>query len=131
MFSSLIAVYGSGRLSPAEIETRRDSDPDFKSAGEFFDNIRHFAFFEELKAVMAKDNLNAGEAITRGELRTVLDYLLYERGMNYARLPKALLTFHRYRDRSRTPAEEHLVEAMDYAQGKHKRARIHFTVSPE
>lgn len=131
MFSSLIAVYGSGCLSPAEIEARRDSDPDFKAAGEFFDNIWHFAFFEELKAAMAKDGLRADEISARGELRTVLDYLLYERGLNYANLPKALLTFHRYRDRSRTPMEEHLVEAIDYVWDKRKRARVHFTISPE
>jgi hypothetical protein len=42
-----------------------------------------------------------------------------------------LLKFHRYPTGSRTPFEEHLVEAAAYVRDRHGVARLHFTVSPQ
>ena len=53
-----------------------------------------------------------------------------EKGLGYGSLPKGLLAFHSYEDGSRTPLEEHLIEAAQYASDG-KTARVHFTVSPE
>jgi hypothetical protein len=50
--------------------------------------------------------------------------------MEYGSLPKGLLKFHKYASGARTPLEEHLVEAAEYASDGQK-ARLHFTVSPE
>ncbi len=57
--------------------------------------------------------------------------LLTETGLNYGNLPKGLLKFHSYGDANRCPAEEHLIEGIQYGVGKNKQVHIHFTVSPE
>ncbi|MEQ9229757.1 MAG: DUF4301 family protein, partial [Cyclobacteriaceae bacterium] len=48
----------------------------------------------------------------------------------FDQLPKGLLPFHKYANEVRTPAHEHLVESLGYAQ-KGTALKIHFTVSPE
>ena len=107
-------------------------DPDYRSLLRFMRGIKNFAFYEHLKAVMARDGLDAEEQIAAGEFTAVLDYLLTPRGLDLADLPKGLIPFHRYGDHhSRTPFEEHLVEAAEYVRDGRGRARVHFTVSPE
>lgn len=92
--------------------------------GKFAGNIEKFAFYDDLIAVI----VNAGEKINCGNL---IEFLLFEEGLNYGNLPKGLLKFHKYPDFERTPFEEHLVEGIDHAIDIERKARIHFTVSPE
>lgn len=97
-----------------------------KSVEEFFENLETFAFYEDLKEVMAADRHD----ITTADRKTIADYFLTEKGLGYGSLPKGLLKFHTYPERSRTPLEEHLVEGALYANaGGH--VHLHFTVSPE
>ena len=60
-----------------------------------------------------------------------MGYILTSKGLNYAHLPKALLKFHTYPDRNRTPLEEHLVESTLYLQDARHICRVHITVSEE
>jgi len=85
----------------------------------FLDNLPRFAFYEDLAGVEKSDR------------RTILEYLLTEKGLSYAELPKGLLEFHRYPDGPRTPFEEHLVEAADVTRDEEGNCRLHFTVSPQ
>jgi hypothetical protein len=107
------------------------SDTSFNSVYYFFQNIHHFAFYNDLQAQMEKEGSHVGEALAEQDLALLLDNLLGESGLNYAALPKALLAFHNYNDGPRTAMEEHLVEAASYARDKNNISRIHFTVSPE
>jgi Domain of unknown function (DUF4301) len=105
-----------------------------RDAGEllsFMDGLERFAFFEDLAAVMARADLDAGWLAAKGQFREILDYLLTSKGLNYASLPKGLLKFHRYSDGNRTAFEEHLVEAAVYVRDGEGTCRLHFTVSPE
>ena len=96
---------------------------------EFFDNIKDFAFYNELDD---KCKANDGHCITNlieeGKYKNIVANMLNENGLNYGNLPKGLLLFHNYEDGPRTPMEEHLVEAALYASSKGK-ANVHFTVS--
>jgi len=97
-----------------------------KSVEEFFAKLSDFAFYEDLKTSMAADNHD----IETADENTIVSYFLTNKGLGYGELPKGLLKFHNYKDRSRTPLEEHLVEGARYANaGGH--VQIHFTVSPE
>jgi len=107
----------------------------------FFAELPRFAFFEELAAAGATHGVRlvpapgtgagAGmRSLTPAEQRTVLSCLLTGKGLGYAELPKGLLLFHRYPGGPRTPFEEHLVEAADYARDRGGVCRLHFTVSP-
>src|SRR5690606_37835122 len=56
--------------------------------------------------------------------------MLMEDGLNYGFYPKGLLPFHKYGPDTATPFEEHLKEAVLYAQTDGK-AHLHFTVSEQ
>ncbi|MCE7063113.1 DUF4301 family protein [Dyadobacter sp. CY343] len=97
-----------------------------KSVDEFFVKLPDFAFYEDLKASLLSD----GYDITSADETTIASYFLTTKGLGYGELPKGLLKFHNYTDRSRTPLEEHLVEGAKYANAG-SNVQIHFTVSPE
>jgi hypothetical protein len=93
-------------------------------AKEVWERITDFAFYSELKSLIAR----AGVEFS---FRTMLEYLLTGKGLNYGNLPKGLLSFHAYKGSYRTPFEEHLVEGAHYARDNQNVVRLHFTVSPE
>ncbi len=106
-------------------------DKSFNSVYNFFDKIKNFAFYDDLKAVMIKHGLDIEQCIKSKDFVTVINFLLSEKGLNYAKLPKGLLKFHNYPDGSRMSVEEHLVEGAVYCKDKNNNVAIHFTVSPE
>jgi hypothetical protein len=91
-----------------------------KECTKFFDELDRFAFYPELRGLMEE----------KDESADILKKLLGSVGMDYGQKPKGLLSFHAYPDGARTPLEEHIVEAAAYASNG-KKARLHFTVSPE
>jgi hypothetical protein len=97
----------------------------------FIENIKKFAFYDDLESVMEASGRDIEDDISKGRFKELLAHLLTSRGLNYADLPKGLVKFHRYTDHSRTPFEEHLVEVASYARDKSGIARIHFTVAEE
>lgn len=106
-------------------------DKGFNSVWNFFDNLKNFAFYPALKEVMSKAQLDLDELLHQEEYLPILEYLLTEKGLNYGKLPKALLLFHKYPKEIRLALEEHLVEGVYYAKNKEDRVRIHFTVSED
>ncbi len=96
---------------------------------QFLSGLPKFAFYHDLKNILLRQGRQVDRLIDEKQYHPVIDALLDS--LNYARLPKGLMTFHRYTDTTRTPIEEHLVEAVDYAKDDKGRARVHFTVSPD
>lgn len=96
-----------------------------------FKHIKQFAFFDELKKKMQKDGLKLEKLLEEKKYLEILDYLLTEKGLNYANLPKALIQFHKYDEYSRTALQEHMVEGALYGKMTDNVVSIHFTVSPE
>jgi len=98
----------------------------------FFENIRKFAFYDQLQtACMKNENRNIEALIASGEYKKIIKNLLNKPGLNYGQLPKGLLLFHLYPEGARTAMEEQLVEGALYACNATKQVHIHFTVSPE
>lgn len=121
MFKDLFEFLGAGYEVPAT-----------KFEQLFFENIRKFAFYDDLDAAclrMAGKNIVA--LLAEGQYKAVVAALLEVGGLNYGALPKGLLKFHTYKEGVRTPLEEHLVEGALYASGKSGRVNVHFTVSAE
>ncbi len=114
----------------SELKKRLNHDEKIQAIWEVIQNIRNFAFFDDLRDSMAKDGIDIEEVLKSGDFYTLFVYLLTEKGLNYSNLPKALLKFHRYPGYQRTALEEHLVEATNYCCDKTGVCRIHFTVSP-
>ncbi len=100
----------------------------------FFINIRDFAFFDDLKSKMAEHDKDINTLINENKLVDIAEFMLEGKGLNYGKLPKALLKFHKYKEISRYALEEHLVEAAQYSTADTDDgviAQLHFTVSQE
>lgn len=98
----------------------------------FFRDIEKFAFFRRLNlSCITLYQKNIDEMLQENRHREVLDLLLNKKGLNYAKMPKAMLMFHKILGSTRTAIEEHLAEAAQYATDKNYVANVHFTVSPE
>jgi hypothetical protein len=119
MFKEWYRCLGEGGFSE---KTREDA---------FYSDLKRHCFFTDLQAVAASKRLDLEELIEKRDSATILRYLLTEEGLNYGRLPKALLKFHAYPEGCRTALEEHLVEAALYARDDRNISRLHFTVSGE
>jgi hypothetical protein len=97
----------------------------------FFQEIERFPFYEKLESAMSADGMDIKKALSEADYTAILDYALGSEGLNLADLPKGLIPFHRYGGYSRTPVEEHMVEAAAYLTNSKGIASIHFTLSPE
>lgn len=97
----------------------------------YFAGIHKFAFYDKLSAA-CKHHLGKSidQLMAEGKHKNIVALMLNEDGLNYSRLPKGLLLFHRYPAGVRTPVEEHLVEGALYAESNGE-VNIHFTVSHE
>ncbi len=115
-------------LAGVETDALLDSHPE---AAKFFRHMATFAFWDDLALAMDKDELNAEHLLEEGNYLPLLNYLLFDPGLDYASLPKALIAFHRYNANSRLAFEEHLVEGAEYGRDEHGAVSLHFTLSPE
>ena len=112
-------------------EKAASGDEDCKAALEFFYNIKHFAFYKELKKMLSKEGKNLEDLIKNKNILDLIKCTSDSNGLNYANLPKGSILFHSYPEGPRTAFEEHLIEAMNYSAGKNKTVKVHFTISPE
>lgn len=115
-------------IAGVEPDDLLDSKPE---ARRFFERMRDFAFWDDLKLAMDKDDLDADHLLQTKNFLPLIDYLLFDPGLDYAVLPKALIAFHSYGQDNRTSLEEHLAEGAAYAADDNGNVRIHFTLSPE
>lgn len=93
----------------------------------FLRNFKKYPFY-----FLIKQNKCASEFIEQKNVKSLLDYILSSKGLNFGWLPKALIPFHYYRAGDvRTPLEEHLFEAAQYVRGAGDVCHLHFTISQE
>ncbi len=131
MFKSLFSFMDKYKGSEEDYQKYRN-DQGFQSMYNFFRKLESFAFYEDLAAAYKElYDEDIQKALDRRNFVPILDALLVH-GLKYGELPKGLLKFHRYDDGStRTPVEEHMVEAAEYGKDRNGIANLHFTVSPE
>jgi len=111
-----------------------ETDGDLAKNGftqKFIESLQQFAFYQDLEVVLQQEGKSIASLLEKKEYKKLVAALLTETGLNYGNLPKGLLKFHAYSDANRCPAEEHLIEGIQYGVGKNKLVQIHFTVSPE
>jgi len=104
----------------------------------FMKHIKNFAFYNDLKVVLKQAGFVLEKLITDKQYKLILAYLLTEKGLNYANLPKGLIKFHQYPTYSLTAFEEHLMEGLKllkHSENKthnklfKEKAKIHFTIN--
>jgi len=132
MFEALLGFLNSEKeimLEPFTEKARGNKDA--RDVLEFMEGIRKFAFFKDLKSVMAQSGLDIDPLLEKGQFSEIIRFLLKRPGLDYSNLPKGLIKFHKYEQESRTAFEEHLVESASYVSDRNGRCRLHFTVSAE
>ncbi len=117
MFRELLAARDERTLNPTAQDCLRQ--------------LERFAFYDALRLTLRERGFDLDGLRRSGTFETILDFLLFGRGLGYATVPKALLPFHRYPAGARTAFEEHLVEALQYSCDGRGVARAHFTISSE
>ncbi len=131
-FTKFVPASGAASRMFKDLFTFAESGVETKFTDIFFAHIQCFAFYEDLEeAVKRLYGLNIGNLLQQGRKVDLVKALLMDKGLNYGKLPKALLKFHHYEGFNRLALEEHLVEAAQYATNKQGVAKLHFTVSPE
>ncbi|MEM1326552.1 MAG: DUF4301 family protein [Bacteroidota bacterium] len=111
-----------------------DSDDDIEQhpkAKEIVEHLEELACRSDLASALEANGKDLNHLMAQKDYRTILRALLYDEGLGYGQLPKGLLQFHRYSDTTRTPVEEHLIEAANYCADETGQSHLHFTVSPE
>ena len=112
-------------------ELAANGDEDCLATLDYFENIHRFAFFNELKKIVEKSGKKIDDLLAKESVSEIIRFVSEDIGLNYSDLPKGCIFFHSYPEGSRTAFEEHLIEAMNYAAGKNKIVKVHFTISPE
>ena len=130
MFKALYA-FAQSYSGSDEDYWKLTQDDDQQPIFNFFKRIHDFAFYQDLEQAQAKREMGLNESVVQRRYAEVLHTLLDEDGLNYGNLPKGLLKFHRYKDGTRTPVEEHLMEGAHYCRSSDGSVYLHFTVSPE
>ncbi len=130
MFKHLLEFMAKYDGSEEAIE-KMNKDKGFNSVWYFFEHIKNFAFYEDLKTSLLEEKHNIDELLKQKDYKTILEYFLTDKGLNYALKPKGLLQFHNYEDGPRLAVEEHLVEAAHYSTDIDNIANLHLTVSPD
>ena len=124
--------YRRPHLSLQEIRQQAaENDADAASFIRFLEELRRFAFFDDLKSAMQRHGLDLEDLLQQGRYPVILEYLLTSCGLGYEELPKGLVKFHRYGTETRTAFEEHLVEAVHTVRDGNGVCRLHCTVSSE
>jgi hypothetical protein len=98
-----------------------------ENARRTMENIREFPFYKDLENLFLFHNMDIDTAIDSRHWKTIIERLLYEKGLNYTDKPKALIKFTQYNGYSRTALEEHVYEGISLTCDKDNTVRIHFT----
>ena len=131
-FTKFVPASGAASRMFKDLFAFAESGMETKFTDIFFAHIECFAFYPDLNQAVTKlygDNI--ATLLKQGRKVEIVKALLLDEGLNYGKLPKALLKFHRYEGFNRLALEEHLVEAARYATDAQGVAKLHFTVSPE
>lgn len=120
-----------------KLESYLNSDSESLQLGEnkyvmhFFEQLEKFPFYDDLNSVIKNNGLDIITLKNEENYKTILEFLLTEKGLNYSNLPKALIKFHSYKNEKRTSFEEHVVEAIKYISNSDSEVNLHFTISLE
>ncbi len=124
MFKSLFGFLDSfdpKAQSVAEYATSANDD----TILHFFKGVTNFPFYTKVLKIIEQKDLSLDK-----HKYLFVKELLSEEGLNYGFYPKGLLPFHKYKDHTATPFQEHLIEASQYASAQGK-SNLHFTISEQ
>ncbi|QIE59537.1 DUF4301 family protein [Rasiella rasia] len=94
----------------------------------FAKSIKDFAFVNDVRKKIRENYPEYKQSKKGVRLQYFVKSMLEESGLNFGKLPKGLIPFHKYSKYATTAFEEQLYEAAHYAKSKNN-AYLHFTFS--
>ncbi len=133
MFASLLYVREKfPNLNKTLLENAaKKGDDECRKSLLFFQNLERLAFFDLLKKALLTQGFQVDTLLKSGKYTPILDCLLSRNGLNYSKISKGSIVFHRNKIGTRTAFEEHLLEARETIRNEDGTACVHFTVSPD
>jgi hypothetical protein len=114
---------------PEEVKLNRYlKDGDHMELETFFGSLKEFAFTNNLRKKIRKNYPNYKKSTKGMRSYIIVKTMLESEGLNFGKLPKGLIPFHKYTKYFTTAFEEQLYEAAHYAKVKNE-AFLHFTFS--
>lgn len=131
MFQKLLSVINKyGYLSYDNLKEKESADSECEYVLNFLNNIKSFAFYDQLKEALNADDLEI-QSILKNAPAKIINAILFEDGLNYLNKPKGTIKFHKYENYSRTAFEEQIYESLSYLVDKNNEVKIHFTILEE
>jgi hypothetical protein len=98
-----------------------------KETIDFLRNAHKLPFYEEWQdMILEKEKVTFQDLLNQNKVKTILKYLLFDEGLNYANKPKLLIPFHVFNNEKQLPIDTHCKEAgLLFGEQYH----VHFTVS--
>ncbi len=93
----------------------------FKFIEKLLSHINEFAFYNKLPRHF-KSDIKSGDV----NIRSLVEYILSEKGLNLGVMPKGLIPFHRYGKFIINPFQEHILQGAKVAGDK---THFHFTIN--
>ncbi|MCB2201022.1 DUF4301 family protein [bacterium] len=132
MFRDLLALYNTyPGLTMGKLEERANANEAAAVFGlRFIRSLSRFAFYPELVKRLKADDLDVDELLAEGAVHTIIEYLLTDKGLGFASVPKGMVLFHLHGDHAHTAFEEQVLEGIELVSDADGIVRIHFTVPP-
>jgi hypothetical protein len=127
MFKALHQFLNNIEVDESIIKSKLEED-NFRILEPLFHRIDDLAFYEEALKIATTHYDNFDSLTKIEQALVILQHAISEDGLNLGNLPKGLIPFHEYKDKTLTPFEEHLEESEAYAEKKNK-VKLHFTIS--
>ena len=130
MFKAINSVYNMYHsIDYSLLKNKAKTDVNHYYTLQLIDNLELFAFFGSLKKALSEAGIDYKSLKKNDDLKTLLDFILTDTGLNLSSQPKGLIEFHNYAHGSRTPFQDHIIESLHYIKDSNCKMRIHFTVS--
>ncbi|SFH88650.1 DUF4301 family protein [Pisciglobus halotolerans] len=120
-----IPASGAATRMFKDLYTFLDDEKETAFIDQFFDQLEHFAFYEDIKEFVETNKLD--KYTTEGRLK-IADCVVKSK-LAYGHLPKALIKMHTYNDGATTPIDEHIFEGEQYLN--QDSFNMHFTIAEE
>ena len=101
-----------------------------KKLEHFLSNLQKLPFYKETLSSAIQNYPDFESSSESLQKYYLVRSMLFEPGLELGNFPKGLVPFHKYNEFTATAFEEHLYEAVTYAE-KNNKATLHFTVSKE
>lgn len=127
MFKALHQLLSEVEVQEKDIDEKLQHK-EFKILQPLFNHIDNLAFYEDALKIASSKTKDFEHLSKKEKSLVILKHAIAEDGLNLGNLPKGLIPFHEYKDKTLTPFEEHLEESTAYAE-KNGKVKLHFTIS--